>query len=132
MHQREHWSQRFGSLYGSVRYTIDNAFDGSDWGQQFGIWVPQIASISLVIALMLSTVRRLRPGDATYALVYFYIALAPTWLLSGPRYLGAMYALYPMLALITRKRWQHIAITCFLVLGCIFMTYMYAVVGSVL
>ena len=48
--------------------------------------------------------KRERPGDTAYALVYHYVAFAPTWLLSGLRYASCSYALYPMLARVPRKR----------------------------
>ena len=87
---------------------------------------------TVVLALMAATFRRLRPGDAAYAAAYFYIALSPTWLLSGPRYLAAMYPLYPMLALVTRRKWQDAALTALLILTSAYYAYLFAVVGSVM
>ena len=130
VYQREHWSQTFGSLGNSVKYTLENLFNPSNDGVRYGIWLPQIVAMAAVLAVVGATVRRAQPADAAYALLYYYIALAPTWLLSGPRYLGGMYALYPMLALMTRRRWQDGAITGLLVLGLGYCVYQYTVVGS--
>ena len=129
-YQREHWSQQFGSLGNSVKYTIQNAFSPSSEGARYGIWLPQIVAMTAVLTLMITTARRQHPADAAYALLYYYIALAPTWLLSGPRYLGALYALYPMLSLITRRKWQDAALTSALILGTIYCTYQYAFAGT--
>lgn len=131
-YQRDHWSQSFGSLYGSVRTTIQNLLVENDRGTLLGIWLPQIVSIFLVLALLCATAKRLNPGDGAYALLYFYIALAPTWLLSGPRYLAGMYALHPMLALVTGKKWQDCAMTALLALLSLYCVYAYAIEGALL
>ena len=68
------------------------------------MWIPQSLTLFGAIALMAATARRQHPGDAAYALVYFYMSVSPTWLLSGTRYVAAMYALYPTLALLLRGK----------------------------
>lgn len=129
-YQSEHWSQRFGSLANSLSYTLRNALTYDDLGTRLGTWIPQSVLMISVLALMAVTARRLHPGDGAYALIYFYVALSPTWLLSGSRYLMAMYPVYPMLALITRKRYQHALVMVILLLSNVYFTYMYAIYGS--
>lgn len=129
-YQREHWSQTFGSLANSLRYTIDNAFETQDWGSRFGIWVPQLCAIVLVLIMLCRTALRIHPGDGAFALLYYYIALSPTWLLSGPRYLAGMYALYPMLAMVTRRKWQHTLMSALLLILSVYVVFMYAIAGS--
>ncbi|MDL2207021.1 hypothetical protein LJC33_08960 [Eubacteriales bacterium OttesenSCG-928-N13] len=130
--QSEHWSQTFGSLRNTLRYSFDNAIDNDSLHSQLGIWIPQLVAIFSMLALLIATRKRSHPGDSAFAILYFYVALAPTWLLSGPRYLGAMYALYPLLTLITRRRWQDITLTILFILGSAYCGYAYAVMGSML
>lgn len=102
--QRENWSQQMGSLANTVHYTLANALVYDKLLYRMGVWIPQSLTLFAAIALMAATARRQHPGDAAYALVYFYMSVSPTWLLSGTRYVAAMYALYPMLALLLRGK----------------------------
>lgn len=131
-YQKEHWSQSFGSLYNTLRYTLVNAHSYGDAALQWGTWIPQAVSIVIVLVLLALTWRALSPGDGAYALVYLYIASAPTWLLSGTRYLGAMYALYPMLTLVTRRRAADRVLMGLSALLMVYITWHYAVTGIVL
>ena len=75
---------------------------------------------------------RSQAGDAAFAVLYYYCAVAPTWLLSGTRYLAAMYPLYPLLAALTRRRWAFaLALSLSALLGA-YMSAMYIVAGCVL
>ncbi len=131
-YQSEHWGQRFGSPMDTIRYTVDYAFTFYEQNYRAGVWWPQAVSVLTVLGLMAACWRRLHAGDAAYALVYFYVAIAPTWLLSGARYLGAMYALFPMLASATDRRWKYIlALAASLLCGG-YMAYQYVIVGSVM
>ena len=76
--------------------------------------------------------RRVRPGYGAYALLYIYMAYAPTWLLSGPRYLTAMAVLYPMLAQLTRRKWAFYLMAALSLIGCAVMTREFLVVGCLL
>jgi hypothetical protein len=132
IYQREHWSQTMGSLWNTLSYTLENALHYDGTGARLGIWIPQLAAIVMGLAVMCRTCRRAHPADGAYALVYAWISFSPTWLLSGPRYLMAMYALYPMLVLLARRRWARAAIGGILVLGTVYCALQYAVFGNLL
>lgn len=119
--QRENWSQSFGSLANTLRYSLENALTYEDYLYRFGIWLPQAALLAAVPLLIWRRRRHERPGDMGYALMYHYVAFAPTWLLSGPRYAACNYALYPMLARIPESKRQFAAI---LLLQCALMAAM--------
>ena len=102
--QREHWWQRFGTMANTFRYCLANAVGYDDMLYRAGVWVPQVLLLIAVPALVAWRRRREPAGDAAYLLVFHYVCFAPTWLLSGPRYLSAAYALYPLLARIPRGR----------------------------
>ncbi len=108
--QREHWSQSFGTLANTFRYCLANALDYDDFLYRLGVWIPQALLLVAVPALIAWRRRREPVGDVAYLLVFFYVSFAPTWLLSGPRYLSAAYALYPLLARLPKSRKGFIAL----------------------
>lgn len=132
IYQREHWSQTMGSVWNTLQYTIENAFHYESISARQGIWIPQLISIVTAFAVMLATWRRAHPADGAYALIYAWVSFSPTWLLSAPRYLMAMYALYPMLAIMTKGRWRAWAAYAISAAGTVYCVMQYAVFGSLL
>lgn len=132
IYQREHWSQTLGSVGNTLRYTIVNAFHYDSPGARQGIWIPQLVSIVSGLTVMLVAARRAHPADGAYALVYAWISFSPTWLLSGPRYLMAMYALYPMLTLLLKGRLRMAAAVLVFLTGLVYCALQYAVFGNLL
>jgi len=132
VYQAENWSQRFGSLMNTMNYTLENALTFYDMGYRMGVWIPQIIAIVLALILFGASPRRTHPGDAGYGLVYFYASVAPTWLLSGPRYLTAMYPSYLILALISRKRPVYFILLGLFAVLCAVAGAMFAVKGCIL
>jgi len=132
IYQREHWGQSMGSVWHTLGYTIENAFHYDSLEAKLGIWIPQLAAIAAGFGLMCAAFRRAHPADGAYALIYAWISFSPTWLLSGPRYLMALYALYPMLALLARGRAGSVAVSLLLAAGTVYCAVCYAVFGSLL
>ncbi|NLG24853.1 MAG: hypothetical protein GX558_05820 [Clostridiales bacterium] len=132
IYQREHWHQQMGSIWGTMRYTLANALLDGDAFWRNGTWIPQAIAIALSAALMLGMSRSVYPGDGAYAWLYLVGALSPTWLLSGPRYIAAMYALYPMLASLTKRQWLGEPLTALTAIGAALGGYFYVVAGSLL
>lgn len=95
--QRENWGQAFGSLAWTMQYTFVYAARYSNVLNRLGVWIPQLAALVGIPAIMSWRWRRQHPGDAAYGLVTFYASFAPTYLLSGVRYASAIYSLWPML-----------------------------------
>ena len=132
IYQREHWSQTMGSVGGTLKYTIENAFHYDGLSARQGIWIPQLAAIVLAFSLVGATWRRVHPADGAYALVYLWISFSPTWLLSGPRYWMALYALYPALALLMKGRWREVTMMALMAAGTVYCALNYAVFGTLL
>jgi len=132
VYQSEHWSQNFGSLANTLDYTIRNAVNFNMESYKIGVWIPQIISIFIALILFAALLRKAHPGDMGYSLVYYYCSVAPTWLLSGPRYLTAMYASYPFMAVIFRRTWVFIIICTLLGALCMLGGAMFAVKGCIL
>ena len=125
VYQKENWFQSFGSMAYTFRVSCVNAFTYGDFLYRLGVWWPQTILLIVTPALLLWRRKREHVSDTAYLLVYHYVSYAPTWLLSGPRYTAAAYALYPLLARIPRRRW-HFAVM--LLIECVLLAYM-TVVG---
>jgi len=131
-YQSNHWSQEFGSLWYTITYSFENALHFSNEGYRTGVWIPQLLYLFSILLLMLIGMNRIRPGWGAYALLYAYMAYAPTWLLSGPRYMTAMAALYPLLALLSRRRWAFGVLAFLSLTGCVLLTYQFIIVRCLL
>ncbi len=131
-YQRTNWSQQFGSFWNTVRTTVDYAL--RYWGEQelYFTWLPQLISMVLVMALIALRQKRLPLPWAAYSWVYVYIALAPTWLLSGPRYLMAMATLPILQAVLTDRKWVHAVSLAVQGALLLYGTYVYAVLRQLL
>lgn len=128
-YESTHWSQSFGSLYNTLSYSLANALAYDSIEFRLSIWIPQSLFILLALAVLCATARRLNRGDSAYAILYLYIAVAPTWLLSGTRYIMALYALYPALALLTRKKWQDASMMAGFTAATCYFVFLYALKG---
>jgi len=109
-YQRDHWYQQFGLFFINAGTIFGQLANGNEAANAF-LWVPELLCIVLTLALMVRTFRTQRLSYAFFALAYFLVAVAPTWLLSAPRYLMAMVPLYFMLQEITKKRWADVLVT---------------------
>ncbi|KNY29375.1 hypothetical protein [Pseudobacteroides cellulosolvens] len=106
-YQKEYWSQSFGMFYDNIKSTFVNAIPGvSTWGaaDRISLWVPQAFSIALVFVLVIYGIRKIRNSYSLYMLAYITIALSPTWLLSGSRYLMCIFPMFVIFAWLSRKR----------------------------
>lgn len=130
--EAEYWNQNFGSLANTLKYSIETAFvnDSLEW--QLGVWIPQIFAIVFAVLLLVRCSWRNNPGDGLYAWFYLSMTLASTWLLTGPRMVLMMYAVYPMLTQATRRKGLYAALLLIFLIAMILCSYMYAVVGNLL
>jgi len=106
-YQKEYWSQSFGMFYDSIKSTFVNAIPNvSKWeaADRMSLWVPQAFSSVLVFALVIYGIKKIRNSYSLYMLAYITIALSPTWLLSGSRYLMCIFPMYIILALLSKNR----------------------------
>lgn len=132
IYQRENWSQQMGHPAYTIMYTLTNAISYRNPNYQLGTWIPQIVVILTVIALMAVRRKKQHPADAAYGLVYFWLSIMPTWLLSGARYASAMYSLYPLIATIGEKRSIFMAIFITEIFLLCYMSIMCLNIGYVL
>ncbi len=131
-YQRENWYQAPGVFWESVRNTTHyflTTVGESDWLYTWGF---QLLSMFYVFWLLATRADRIPFDLAAYAFVYTAAVLAPTWLLSGARYLFALVPL-PMLQAraLHGKRAHALALGVCAVLLIVF-TYGYTIAIAVL
>ncbi len=106
-YQREHWDQRLGLFFNTASYQTEHLLtrigEGSVPGVM-GLWGPNVLCVFGALALLIPGAKRLRPSYTAFFLIYFIIAVGPTWLLSAPRYLAAAFPLSLTLAFLTEDR----------------------------
>ncbi len=130
--QAQALNQRMGSIFNTLRYSIVNSFQGESTTWLVGVWLPQSLTIVWSVGLLLLMSARMEPGDGLYTWSYLSLTMAPTWLLTGPRLLAGMYAIYPLLAQVTRHKGLYIVLLAGSLALMMAFSYMYAVVGNVL
>lgn len=122
-YQRENWFQEPGSFWQSAMTTTHYAL--TEFGQDgwFFSWGYQLLAMAAVFALLALGANRLPFDLAAYSFVYVAVVLAPTWLLSGARYLYALAPLPLLRARMTRSRGAHgamLALSCALLILFVF------------
>ncbi len=131
--QKDNWSQQFGSFwysaYNTARYMLMEFFPNDGF---LSTWIPQAVSMVVVAALIGLVQRKLPLTWAAYAWVYVFVALAPTWLLSGPRYLMVLAVLPVMQCVITGRKWLHTMLLTLQGVLLLTYTYLFVVVRNVL
>lgn len=127
-YQKNHWGQEIGNLYKTAEYSIRYLFYPFEKWYQFGVYLPQCAAILLTILIMFFSKKDVHPGDSAYAVVYVLVTLSPTMLISGPRYLSAMYPVYSMTALLMEKnKTSKYLLAAVWILFFLYSSYMYMV-----
>ena len=131
-YQKENWFQQAGSFWRTVdntAYYVLTTFGDGDW---LYTWAFQLLCMFYVFALLCVGQKKLPFDLAAYSVVYVAVVLAPTWLLSGPRYL---YALAPLPVLQARMHkgvfWHALALTLSALL-LVLWVYGYAIAIEVL
>ena len=131
-YQAQNWSQRFGSLWYTAKTTGMQMLHDIGDPYLLGTWLPQCVAMLVVPAMLVVCHKRIPVSWAAYAWVYILVALAPTWLLSGPRYLMALAVLPVLQASISNRRWFHMAFFTVQGLLALLYAYLYGVVRYVL
>lgn len=130
--QSNHWGNRLTLLSETVRYVLINAVQYPNIYYRIGTWIPQILAIVATIVLAAATYRRQHPGDAAFLAIAFYVSVSLTWLLSGVRYVTGLYAIYPMLSLLPKRRVGAAIMLCVSISILAYMTVLGINIGYVL
>lgn len=107
-YQQLNWGNRLTPIWDCVSITADHLMlylrGATNANSVMGIFLPQVIMAILLPCLMLAFVRRGDAGDNAYMWCYVALTFSSSWLISGIRYISAMYPVYIMLALLARRR----------------------------
>lgn len=131
-YQRENWFQEPGTFWGSVSNTVYYLLGSLEEGDWFFSWGAQLAAMAFVFLLLAFCVDALPFDWAAYSFVYVAVVLAPTWLLSGPRYLFALAPLPMLKAQMVRGRGAHAAVLTLSAALLVLFTFGYTIAIEVL
>ena len=127
-YQKNHWGQEAGNIYKTAEYSIRFLFYPFEKWYQTGVYLPQTTAILLSVLILFFVKKEAHPSDLAYSVVYLFVTLSPTMLISGPRYISALYCLYPFAAiLMNRNRFSKVLIFIVWVLFFVYSSYMYLV-----
>ncbi len=120
-YQRDHWYNTSGTLWNTFSYIVSYSLNTSDVYTRIGIWISAVAAIYGALGIMFISIKKANPRDGAYSWLYMYMTIIPTWLISGARYVSALYCLYPMTAASSGKWYTKAAI---LILSTAALSYM--------
>lgn len=107
-YQQLNWGNELTPIWNCISITADHLLlylrDGSNASGVVGIFLPQLVMAVLLPCLMLAFARRGDAGDNAYMWCYVALTFSSTWLISGIRYISAMYPIYIMLGLLSQRR----------------------------
>lgn len=110
-YQLEFWGQSIGNFVSTIGYLIENI--SNPMKVSWLLNIPCIVSFAFYLYMLFKKGDKIRPSYGIYALFYFFIIFAPTFLLSGLRYSMVAFPLYVMLCDIS-DRWYYITLTVFI------------------
>jgi Gpi18-like mannosyltransferase len=103
IYQQEHWCHRF-SFFAVNLADIFGYLLSAKPNDQIAMWFPEVSAIVLVMGLLFYGFRKIRLSYLIYILLYLLVCLSTTWLISGSRYLMALFPVYLLLALLFRGK----------------------------
>ncbi|MBE7064548.1 MAG: hypothetical protein E7384_01870 [Ruminococcaceae bacterium] len=127
-YQKEHWSQEFGWFFNTASYQTEHLISSAkdNFSTMLGLWIPNLLSSFSTLVLLIFTVKKLRASYSAYAIAYFVAAIGATWLLSGPRYLLALFVIPVGISTLTENRKADTIFTIVFTAASVF--YLYAFV----
>ena len=122
IYQRENWYQQPGTFWDSTANTVHYFFVTRGEGDWLWTWGFQLFALFYAYALLAFVAGRLPYALQAYSFVYVAVVFAPTWLLSGARYLYGLISLPLLQALAFEGRGKHAA--CLAVSGLLLAVFL--------
>ncbi len=118
-YQTENWHNHFGFFADNIQVGFERIFGpGVRW--VLGTWLPEFCIFFVAAIFLVTSARKIAPSYIVYSVAYLVISYSPTLLLSGSRYVAAMFPLYIAMALFVRghyMRRQLLELASLLLLG---------------
>lgn len=130
VHQREHWYNTFKLFPIAVR-TVTERLLTNIYPHHTALWVSQFLAIFLFLVLLIFGIKKLSTELSMYSCAYFLMMISQSWLLSGPRYLMALFpAFFVLAAVVKDKVWRTTVLILFAIGLCV-MTALFSIGHSI-
>lgn len=102
-YQSQNWNNGFSlKIVNNLQVYVYNAFDWKP-ADAATMWIPLVFLVFIILLLVFYAMRKIRLSYIAYTLVYLFICLCATWLISFPRYSLGIFPVYIMLAMLAAK-----------------------------
>lgn len=101
-YQQENWGNSFSYFATNIANIVERVYS---WEIRLaiGTWLPTAVIFFVALAIILYSINRLPISYTAYSFAYLLISYSPSWLLSAPRYMLALFPLFMGLALLSQR-----------------------------
>ncbi len=104
-YQRVNWGQEVMFFADNIANIYNRVGNGSSM-MAMGTWIPSVSVFVFCLAMMLCMTRVLPTAYVIYSVLFFVVSYSPSWLISGARYMFALFPVYMVLARLISDRRQ--------------------------
>ncbi|MFL0800180.1 MAG: hypothetical protein K6L80_07025 [Agarilytica sp.] len=103
-YQKVNWGQEVMFFADNIANIYNRVGNGSTM-MAMGTWIPSVSVFVFCLGMMLCMARVLPTPYVIYSVLFFVVSYSPSWLISGARYMFALFPVYMVLArLISHRR----------------------------
>lgn len=101
-YQQENWGNSFSYFATNIANIVERVYS---WEIRLaiGTWLPTAVIFFVALAIILYSINRLPISYTAYSFAYLLISYSPSWLLSAPRYMLALFPLFMGLTLLSQR-----------------------------
>lgn len=116
-YQREHWNNTMNlNILNNFNSLLSYAFSWKPVDTAC-MWAPPIVLAFFIVLLVLYALPKVRVSYLAYILVYLFVCLSATWLISGGRYIAGIFPIFLATALMARNRFSDLILTLIFAIG---------------
>ncbi len=104
-YQKVNWGQEAMFFADNIANIYNRVGNGSSM-MAMGTWIPSVSVFVFCLGMMLCMTRVLPTAYVIYSVLFFIVSYSPSWLISGARYMFALFPVYMVLARLIYGRRQ--------------------------
>ncbi len=104
-YQKVNWGQEVMFFADNIANIYNRAGNGSSM-MAMGTWIPSVSVFVFCLGMMLCMTRVMPTAYVIYSVLFFIVSYSPSWLISGARYMFALFPVYMVLARLISGRRQ--------------------------
>ena len=127
-YQKSHWYQEMSFFFNTASYETAQFLDKIENGEVqvgFALWGMGLCALFGTLIMLIISSKKMRTSYIAYSIVYYVAAMGATWLLSGPRYVAAMFTLPLTFTFITKNKKADDVLTVILIIVYVIYSVMF-------